>query len=233
MDAIDKLLASTGFHRAAASSATGLLHNVIIVKALLTAVLLIGASIVAAKYNSTRAGDLLAKTKIKYVSSLWFGQNTGLFGTLVILWLPTVVFYSVLLLMKGGAGAGAIGGLGIGTLTAVYLGFTVALLAITATMTALAERTTSLDRMDTLTYISQVFVGSHSGLLSNLFLLWAPFLVVLMLAGPINTLAPYQGNIAAAAAGLANAGQRKAARIATNLVDELTPLRAGRYTSPY
>ena len=157
------------------------------------------------------------------MSSLWLGENSGLFGTLVILWLPTILFYSGLLLIGGSAET--MGGAAVSVLTLIYLSFSVVLITITVAMTILMESAKTAARTDKLAYISQGFVGTHSGLLGNLFLLWAPFLFILLVSGPLRKLAPYQADIAAAAENFSGRVQHKANSVAS--------LFAARKSTPY
>ena len=217
---MESLLAQTGFQTAAIGSASGLLHGVIILKAVISLTIIIGASVVAAKYNKTAAGDTVDKTKIKYTSSLWLGENGGLFGTLVILWLPTLLFYALLTTgLLGGPEAAGIGA-SIG-LMSIYIGLTLCLIIITIVMTALMSKAKTDDRVDKLTYISQIFVGSHSGLLWNLFLLWSPFILMLLIKGPVEQLAPYKTGLLRAAQGLVPSESEAAAALS----DVYSPLQ--------
>lgn len=74
------------------------LHNVIIFKACLTALILISAIAVSASYCS--AHNPTKKKRVTYFSDLWVGEQIGVIGTLVIIWLPTVLFLVLLKMLK-------------------------------------------------------------------------------------------------------------------------------------
>lgn len=177
------------------------MHNVIIMKAIISLIIIVGAIVVVVLYDKTKPGDLVEKNKIKYSSSLWLGDNSGLFGALVILWLPTLLFYALLSVFNAGGPEAA----GLGATVAlwtIYIGLSVSLIVITVVMTILMRKARNADRVDKLSYISQIFVGSHSGLLKNLFLLWSPFILMIMIQEPFQALSPFKGGIMAAAKNL-------------------------------
>ena len=84
------------FQSSAVKSGTELLHNFIWIKVVISLVILVGAIVISALYNKTKKGDVVAKNKLKYTSALWFGEQHGMMGTMVILWLPTLLFFIAL-----------------------------------------------------------------------------------------------------------------------------------------
>lgn len=69
---------------------------------------------------------------------------------------------------------------------------------ITITMTVLYNKAQDLDRQDKLEYISSIWVGSRSGFLRTMFLLWCPLLTAFVFYKPLVKLSPYYSDIAAA-----------------------------------
>ena len=98
-DPLAALVANTKLHGAAAKSGHMLLNNMIAVKALISMAILIGAVTISALYNKTKAGDQVSKNRLKYISQLWFGEQSGMAGTMVILWLPTLLFLTCMQLL--------------------------------------------------------------------------------------------------------------------------------------
>lgn len=91
--------ASPALQAATFHSGGQLLHNVIIIKFVITVIILIGAVTTSTLYNKTRANDTVSKNKLKFASDVWFGEQSGLVGTMMILWLPTLLFFTLVRLV--------------------------------------------------------------------------------------------------------------------------------------
>lgn len=91
-----KLLQNPDFINRASKSGFHMLHNVMAIKIVISLVILIGAVVISALYSKTKKADLVAKKKLKFTSELWFGEQSGLVGTMIILWFPTLLFFIAL-----------------------------------------------------------------------------------------------------------------------------------------
>lgn len=78
------------FQQTAVDGANKVLHRFIIFKTFLTVVLLISAIAVSASY--CKAHDKTRKKRVMFFADMWVGEQVGVMGTLVILWLPTLLF---------------------------------------------------------------------------------------------------------------------------------------------
>ena len=74
---------------------------------------------------------------------------------------------------------------------------------IVIVLTSEFAKAKTVDRQDKLLYISEIWVGTRSGFLKTLFLLWCPVLLVFAFYGPIRNMLPYSDKIGRAAGYLA------------------------------
>ena len=96
---VEPLLNDPAFIKTAKSAAMHFLHVVMIVKGVITACILAAAIYVCVMYQ--RTDDPIAKQRLLFNAGLWIGQQSGVVGTIVFLWLPTLVFFLGMRLAQG------------------------------------------------------------------------------------------------------------------------------------